>query len=98
MKYKTKVTEPGFTKDNVIQELDSLIAEYTEEYGEEPTQILVDNFTVWDLIGAGVSAADDGKYRGKRITVTILTDHAQILVTDDEGIEDITTLLKESVE
>lgn len=98
MKYKYKAVEEGFTKENVLRELDHLIAQYYQEYDEMPTQILVDNFTIWDLIGVGVGAGEDGTYKDMPITVTILTDKAQILVTDDTGIADIVTLLKEAKE
>lgn len=96
MKYKYKAVEEGFTKENVLRELDHLIAQYYQEYDEMPTQILVDNFTIWDLIGVGVGADESGAYKDMPITVTILLETAQILVTDDEGIEDITALLKET--
>lgn len=98
MKYKTKVKEEGFTKEDVLRELDHLIAQYYQEYDELPTQILVDKFTVWDLIANGIGANDDNTYKDMPITVTILTEKAQLLVTDDEGIKDIVQLLKEARE
>jgi hypothetical protein len=97
MKYKNETREVEFDKEELEAVTEKLTKAYEDEYGEKPTQMLVDNFTIWDFIGAGILNEDAGGYDDMPVTVAIM-DKAQILVTNDEDIQTIKKLHEEGRE
>jgi len=86
--------------------LDDHIAKYAEEHGEAPTHLVVDNFSIWDLIAQigekdpelaeksmleGTDAFDVGaKLRGLLTTVMIGNGKRFVELTNLEGAEEMT--------
>jgi len=97
MKYKTTVSDDrdAFNKDTLERELDSIIEQYRQEYGEEPKLVIADSISIWTFIELGIGHGGDQRYKGMRYKAAIM-DKAQLLVTNEDDGKEICILMEDS--
>jgi hypothetical protein len=74
--------------------IESVKNEYLAKFGDEPTQLIVDNLTIWDLLPADVKPADAC---GMTIRIFV-TSPPMILVTNNADVKTLVELQIEGAE